>query len=116
MSSSNKVAESQINHEALMDLESQHMIWEKGITTVSFFSGDKPNLTSRLLEIVKANPWLVSTLIRNKKIHEKNIILCYPSGITEEHIKTVYHERYVCLGCRNSRTLSLCLSSLLIRK
>jgi len=75
-----------------MDLESQHMIWEKGITTVSFFSGDKPNLTSRLLEIVKANPWLVSTLIRNKKIHEKNIILCYPSGITEEHIKTVYHE------------------------
>ncbi len=83
--------------EILLDIESQlSMLMEPGITTISFFTGDKPiYLRQRVLEICKANPWLVGTLYRDKKVHKKNALLSHPVDVTDADVDRVYFETYV---------------------
>ncbi|UII31928.1 hypothetical protein LVD17_26935 [Fulvivirga ulvae] len=79
----------------LLDEESSMIIkGENGITTITFYKGDKGPATdfvrARLKEIVKVNPWLAGRLIKNKK--HKNVQLAYPTGtLSDEHIHQILH-------------------------
>ncbi|MBL6449562.1 hypothetical protein JMN32_24835 [Fulvivirga sp. 29W222] len=79
----------------LLDEESSMIIkGENGITTITFYKGDRGPATdfirARLREIVKVNPWLAGRLIKNKK--HKNLQLAYPSDtLSEEQINKILH-------------------------
>lgn len=71
-----------------------------GTTTLTFFEGDLatalPLLSARLMEILRANPWLVGRFIKNKD-HE-NWQLRYPAVVTEEHLNELLIHRQEEIG------------------
>lgn len=88
--------DSEYSYEVLLNVECQTtMMMEPGISTLSFFSGSKPQLRQRVFDICRANPWLVGTLIKDKTRHEKNAVLRTPRTVTESHIDTVFFDQEV---------------------
>ncbi|EZH71967.1 hypothetical protein ATO12_04940 [Aquimarina atlantica] len=68
---------------------------ENGITTITFYRGDKEQaskvIRSRFKEIVNGNTWLVGRLIKNGK--HKNIQLAYPSApISDDVIDRIFFD------------------------
>ncbi|WP_459212156.1 hypothetical protein [Aquimarina rhabdastrellae] len=68
---------------------------ENGITTITFYRGDKEQaskaIRSRLHEIVNHNTWLVGRLVKNGK--HKNLQLAYPSTpISDDIIDRIFFD------------------------
>lgn len=80
----------------LLDEESSTIIkGENGITTITFYRGDRARaaaaLRARLKEICHVNPWLAGRLVKNKA--HKNLQLAYPAGpLTDELISRIFFD------------------------
>lgn len=67
----------------LLMSESTMIMWGAGITTVHFFTSSSQSaatfLKDRLLQVVKANPWLSGTLVQDAstKQHGRHVVLRY---------------------------------------
>lgn len=82
-------------YQPLLDTESSLMFFlaEPAITTITFFKGADAKRSSewfrdRLMDVCKANPWLVGRLVKNKKIH-KNVLLEYPVKVSNEDLDAI---------------------------
>ncbi|CAJ1960145.1 unnamed protein product [Cylindrotheca closterium] len=81
----------------LMDFEVGYaMMIQLGITTINFFPTEdvdfhmsKQKLRSLLKNICGANPWLVGTIIKDKKRH-KRLMCSFPNTTTDENIDGIF--------------------------
>lgn len=80
----------------LLDEESSIVLkGEYGITSITFYRGDRAKATAairaRVREIVDVNPWLVGRLVKNKQ--HKNVQLVYPSApLSDDMIERLFHD------------------------
>lgn len=81
----------------LMKAESSFQVLvQTGVSTVSFFSAhdvdyevSKQKLKARLKKICEANPWLLGTIVKDTKRHER--ILCsFPNKITDDDMDAIF--------------------------
>jgi hypothetical protein len=77
----------------LMRDEAGGLLYETGIATITFFSGDivaaSEALRAQFEKVARANPWLVGRLVRDKTSHGK-LVLRHPTSPTRAHVDAVF--------------------------
>jgi len=75
----------------LMKDEKGGLMWEEGIASVSFYTGNFAEASAAILEqfkkIVAANPWLAGRLVKSK---EDGVCLVHPASPSEEDINRLF--------------------------
>lgn len=81
------------NDVELMRDEAGGLLYETGIATITFFSGDivaaSQALRAQFDKVAHANPWLVGRLVRDKTSKVK-LVLRHPVAPTEAHVDAVF--------------------------
>ncbi|KAL3936052.1 MAG: hypothetical protein SGBAC_008549 [Bacillariaceae sp.] len=96
-SSSNIQVEGDRSFLPLMGFETGYAVMvQTGVTTINFFPAkdvdfdmSKKKLKSRLKKICEANIWLVGTIIKDKKRHER-LMCSFPNAVTDEDIDAIF--------------------------